>query len=267
MPGPSLTHERRLLRSGAASVVGIDEVGRGSLAGPVTVGAVLVLPQTPTAPAGLRDSKALTPQQRNALRPKLQRWAPAFGVGHAQPDEIDLLGLTAALRLAAVRALRAMRAPVAAILLDGCHDWLASTAEGLPEFPGSHRVTTRIKADRDCSAVAAASVLAKVARDALMVDMAASGDPYGWRSNKGYAAPEHLSGLRRYGPCRQHRLSWQLPGVGPDSLDLLDPDRRRTWRRFAGGEQLILLEPDQHHAPAAPIGADPRNPEPGPGQA
>jgi ribonuclease HII len=235
--------ERRMLRCGAASVVGIDEVGRGSLAGPVTVGAVMVQPGTTTAPQGLRDSKLLTAAQREGLVKRLQRWAPASAVGHAAPEEIDVLGMTAALRLAGVRALARIGRPVAAILLDGPHDWLASAADGLAEFPGSHRVTTQVKADQRCSSVAAASVLAKVARDRIMVEAAGAEDRYRWSSNKGYAAPEHLSALAEHGPTAEHRLSWQLPGVDLDALDRLDPGRRRTWRRFADGEQLLMLDP------------------------
>ncbi len=232
----------------------MDEVGRGSLAGPVTVGAVLVLTETRSAPTGLRDSKALSPKQREALYPRVLRWAPAHGVGHASAEEIDVVGLTAALRLAGVRALRALGRPVAAVLLDGSHDWLGSTGDGVPEFPGSHRVTMRVKADRDCSSVAAASVLAKVERDRIMARLDNPGLGYGWCSNKGYAAPEHLSAIAQQGPSKHHRLSWQLPGTD-EQLHGLDPERRRTWRRLADGEQLLILPPGTGADPATPTGA------------
>lgn len=241
---PSLLVERRLLREGAASVVGVDEVGRGCLAGPVTVGAVMVLPNTRTAPAGVRDSKELTAAARSELVPRLQRWAASWAVGHASPEEIDTHGIIVALRLAAVRALRQLTGPVGAVLLDGSHDWLAGEG-GLIEVPDAGPVTTRVKADRDCSSVAAASVLAKVARDRVMTDLAAGYNAYGWEANKGYAAPEHLQGLAVHGPCVLHRLSWQLPGVGLPELAALDPLRRRTWRRFEQGEQLLLLPQDE----------------------
>lgn len=243
--GPSLLMERRLMRAGAASVVGLDEVGRGALAGPVSVGAVLVLPSTGTAPTGVRDSKELAPQQRQRLAPRLRRWAAASAVGHADVEEIDSLGIIAGLRLAAIRALRQLDHPVDVVLLDGNHDWLGTLAE----FPRA-RVTTRVKADRACSSVAAASVLAKVARDALMAELGARHPQYQWSRNCGYAAPEHLEALSRHGPSALHRLSWQLPGVPLAALDALDPERRRTWRRFAPGRQLALLEPERSSTPA-----------------
>ena len=218
-------------------------MGRGSLAGPVTVGAVMVLPGTPTAPTGVRDSKDLTPSQRERLEPRIRQWAPAFGVGHASPVEIDTVGLMSALRLAAVRALLQLGRPVREILLDGSHDWLSCGDSGMAEYAGSGPVRTRVKADRDCASVAAASVLAKVERDRIMADLAGQDDRYGWRSNKGYAAPGHLTALAADGPSVLHRLSWQLPSVSVAALDILDPDHRRTWRRFADGEQLIMLEP------------------------
>ncbi len=238
-PGrPSLTHERRAMRAGAGAVAGIDEVGRGALAGPVTVGIVLVTGTTPTAPTGLRDSKELTAPQREALAPRIRRWAAACAVAHAWPQEIDDLGLTAALRLAAGRARAALGAEPAHYLLDGSHNYL-----GVPA------VTTRVKADRDCSSVAAASVLAKVARDQLMRELADGDDPYDWRNNKGYSAPGHLTGLLRHGPTVLHRLSWRLPGVTSEALDALDPRRLRTWRHFAQGEQLVLLPGDDASCP------------------
>ena len=246
---PSLLQERRLLRAGARTVVGVDEVGRGSLAGPVTVGAVLVLPQTPTAPLGVRDSKELPAAVREQLAPKIQRWAPAAAVGHASATEIDVLGIIAALRLAALRALEALGEEVGAVLLDGSHDWLGHAGGALPEFPGC-RVTTRVKADRDCSSVAAASVLAKVARDRIMGDLAVYHPAYHWDRNRGYAAREHLAALQEFGPSTQHRLSWQLPGVDLACLDRMQVPPQRTRRRFELGEQLVLLPDAQDAVPA-----------------
>jgi len=252
---PSLREERRLLREGHLLVAGMDEVGRGALAGPVTVGVVVVNATVRTAPAGVRDSKLLTPAAREALVPRLRRWAPASAVGHAEPEEIDRYGIIAALRLAGRRALAQLPEVPTCVLLDGSHDWLSPPrprgpgaeppppdAEGLFEIQagwavppgrsapddddrcrrvaappvalaGEPSVLTRIKADLRCAAVAAASVLAKVERDAIMVDRSADFPVYGWDENKGYSAPGHFAALAAHGPCGQHRQSWSLPGV------------------------------------------------------
>ncbi len=242
---PTLREERRLLREGHHCLAGMDEVGRGALAGPVSVGVVLVDARTRTAPAGVRDSKLLTPAARQALVSPLRRWALAWAVGHAEPDEIDRVGIIAALRLAGQRALAQLPQRPPCVLLDGSHDWLTppveppalfdlETAIGPPETGnGAPRVRTLVKADLRCAAVAAASVLAKVERDAIMVARAADHPGYGWELNKGYSAPEHMDALRRLGPCRQHRVSWRLPvsddapaaeavGVADDLLALED---------------------------------------------
>jgi ribonuclease HII len=248
---PTLREERLLLRAGHALVAGVDEVGRGALAGPVTVGVVVVTAATRSAPPGLRDSKLLTPAAREALAPRLRRWAPASAVGHAEPEEIDALGIVPALRLAGTRALASLPDLPDAVLLDGNHDWLtprrpapapdagpaleldlgldlepAPSVVDLRDDAGGPDplgglvldrlpvVTTQIKADLRCAAVAAASVLAKVERDALMVARAADHPAYGWAENKGYSAPEHVVALERLGPCAQHRRSWRLPGTG-----------------------------------------------------
>ncbi len=213
---PTLRVERRMLRSGLVAVCGVDEVGRGALSGPTTVGVVLVTPGTRTAPQGVRDSKLLTPGARRALVPRILRWAAASAVGHASPAEIDELGIVAALRLAGHRALAALPELPDAVLLDGSHDYLTppeqptlfETPRVLERVPP---VVTLVKADLACASVAAASVLAKTARDAIMVRLAAEYPQYRWDENKGYAAPEHLEALQRYGPTVHHRLSWRLP--------------------------------------------------------
>ncbi len=225
---PDLRHERALLREGARVVVGMDEVGRGALAGPVSVGAVAVDLATRTCPRGVTDSKLLTPAARERLRPALGRWGVARAVGHASPEEIDVFGIIAALRLAGRRALAALGVPVDLVLLDGKHDWLTAPVtafaqpslfddvtpeprvEGEPPVPV---VRTRIKADRTCASVAAASVLAKCARDALMVDLARRHPEYGWDENKGYGSPGHVRTLQLLGPTPAHRQSWRLPEV------------------------------------------------------
>lgn len=213
-PRPDLRLERALLRSGARVVVGMDEVGRGALAGPVTVGAVAVDLTTRSCPPGVADSKLLTPAARRRLLPALGRWGLARGVGHAGPDEIDALGIIAALRLAGRRALACLEVQPDLVLLDGSHDWLTPPAQpdlfsAEPDVPFA--VRTRVKADQRCASVAAASVLAKCERDELMVLLDADHPGYGWAGNKGYGAPEHVEALRRVGPCAQHRRSWRLP--------------------------------------------------------
>lgn len=208
---PSLRLERSLLATGAAVVVGLDEVGRGALAGPVAVGAVAVTAATGRPPVGVRDSKLLTVRARTALAPAIRRWAASHAVGWAGADEIDAFGLVPALRLAAQRALVGLRLPVVdVLLLDGTHDFLG---------PGAHHsggaqvrvaeVRTAAGADNRMTTVAAASVIAKCARDALMDDLGAQcDDRYGWRSNKGYAAAVHRDALVRWGPTQYHRLTW-----------------------------------------------------------
>jgi ribonuclease HII len=210
-------------------------VGRGALAGPVTVGVTVVTLQVGTAPTGLRDSKLLTPAARRALLPRLRRWPVSHAVGHAQPDEVDDVGIIAALRVAAARAFAALDVRPEVALLDGSHDWLSVPDEPPGLFPDPRaaiagdladlsllpaRVTTKVKADLTCAGVAAASVLAKCERDALMVQLSAEHPEYGWAVNKGYSAPDHIDALRRLGPTSLHRRSWNLPGVGDETLDL-----------------------------------------------
>lgn len=205
----------------------MDEVGRGALAGPVSVGVVVIDETSPSAPAGVRDSKLLTPAAREAMVPRLQRWALAHAVGHATPGEIDELGITAALRLAGTRALMDLAVVPDLVLLDGSHDWLtAPEAVGLfAELSGpvGPPVRTVVKGDLRCSSMAAASVLAKVERDARMIDLARAHPHYGWAENKGYSAAVHLEALANHGPCDEHRRSWSLPGVTPQDTPTPPP--------------------------------------------
>lgn len=216
-PRPDLRLERSLLRGGARVLVGMDEVGRGALAGPVSVGAVAVDLTTRSGPRGVADSKLLSPAAREALLPALGRWGLARAVGHATAEEIDTIGIIAALRLAGTRALLALDVEVDLVLLDGKHDWLTPPDElglwdDLPRLTQVPAVRTRIKADQRCASVAAASVLAKCERDAMMTGYAAAHPDYRWEENKGYGAPEHLEALRTLGPSPLHRRSWNLPG-------------------------------------------------------
>jgi ribonuclease HII len=219
---PSLRVERLLQRQGHRLLAGMDEVGRGALAGPVSVGVVVIDESVRSAPVGVKDSKLLTEAARTRLVPRIQRWALEYAVGHASPDEIDEIGIMAALRLAGTRALGSLGVVPDLVILDGNHDWLTAPAEvGLFAFaaetgPSTPPVTTMIKADMKCSSVAAASVLAKVERDELMIRLGGEHPAYGWGFNKGYAAPEHIDALARLGPCELHRRSWRLPGVLDD---------------------------------------------------
>jgi ribonuclease HII len=170
--------------------------------------------------------------------PRIERWALCHAVGHASAAEIDDVGIIAALRLAGTRALAACGVRPDLVILDGNHDWLTAP-EDVGLFAFSHEdavvtppVTTMIKADLKCSSVAAASVLAKVTRDRIMVDLGAEGGDharYGWAGNKGYAAPDHLEALRLHGPCEWHRRSWRLPGAMDDDgvVDALTPAGER----------------------------------------
>ncbi len=220
MPAPvSLRLERAMMRGpwartggtggrgglGGGLVAGMDEVGRGALSGPVTVGVVVVAPGCRPAPRGLADSKALSANARIDLVPRIVGWAHGAAVGHASAAEIDAVGVTAALRLAGHRALAALVDAPADVLLDGGHDYLTGPGGSAP------RVRTLVRADRSCASVAAASVLAKVARDAIMVDLAGSFPEYGWAANKGYGTPDHLDALARLGPVEHHRRTWRLP--------------------------------------------------------
>lgn len=195
---PTLRLERRAWRAGEDVVVGIDEVGRGSWAGPVTVCAV-VPPDRHLS--GVRDSKLLTPAERARCAGRIRSWAAAIGVGHASHEECDLLGMTAALRRAGERALAELGAQGLSpdrVILDGNHDYLRLGA----------RCTTVVKGDMTVLSVAAASVIAKVTRDALMVDEAEHYPHYDFESNRGYPAPAHKVALAAYGPCAIHRRSW-----------------------------------------------------------
>ena len=211
-------------------VGGLDEVGRGALAGPVSVGLAIVARRTDDDfPEGLADSKQLTARARTGLIEPVRGWLVDHAVAHASPAEIDEHGIVGALRMAGLRALQQVadrgHAP-GVIILDGVADWLtvpqpdlltalearpASTAPGPAADSPTPLVRMEVKADARCAVVAAASVLAKVERDRLMADLDDPG--YGWASNKGYASPAHIRGLTSLGASDQHRRSWHLPGL------------------------------------------------------
>ncbi|WP_248242969.1 ribonuclease HII [Microbacterium kunmingense] len=207
---PRLTLERRLLREHPV-VIACDEVGRGALAGPVAVGAVAVdAPRSrKRVPQGLRDSKLVPEHHRTAVAARAASWVAASAVGWASADEIDEIGIMRALGLATIRALADLRVhgvipEEAIVILDGNYDYI--TPAGARDL----RVRPVIKADRDCASAAAASVIAKVARDTLMTGLHDEAPAYQWVRNKGYASPEHRAAIRAEGLSRHHRASWSI---------------------------------------------------------
>jgi len=190
---------------GGCCVAGVDEVGRGAWAGPVTVCAVIVPPGFGPVPKGLTDSKLLSPAQRGALydqltgHGELTGWVAGYGIGQASHQEIDTAGLTTALRRAAIRALQQLPRKPDVVLLDGAHDYI-----GRP-WP----VRCEVKADLRSVSVAAASVIAKEHRDRLMAALAFDGaDRFAFGDNAGYPSPAHQEALAELGPTPYHRLSW-----------------------------------------------------------
>ena len=211
---PSLEIERALAREhGVRFIIGIDEVGRGAIAGPVAVGAALIDVTTADGwPSELRDSKLMSEKARERNAPLVADWVLASGIGMTPASRIESDGIVRSLELAGAAALgellasaRVDRAALAhdgcLVVLDGSHNWLGGSAYGL-------NVVTKTKADRDCVSVACASVLSKVARDRLMIALDDELPAYGFAGHKGYAAPVHIAALRELGPSGEHRLSW-----------------------------------------------------------
>jgi ribonuclease HII len=199
-PAPTRSIEKELWDLGHEVVVGMDEVGRGAWAGPLAVGAA-VLPRGRRV-NGVRDSKLLTEPDRERLFDRIAGWCEAWAVGVASQEECDELGMTDAQRLAARRAIDGIEAlgvrPDAAVL-DGKWDFVS---------PHVRHVVRRVKADRDCLSVAAASVLAKVVRDREMRVLADHYPHWGFDTNKGYPCPMHKAALQGYGPSSIHRRTW-----------------------------------------------------------
>jgi ribonuclease HII len=178
-------------------IVGIDEVGRGSWAGPVTAAAVILPPRQYLS--GLADSKLLSPVDRASLDRRIRRLAVAVGVGWASHDEVNEFGLSWAVKQSGRRALADLGAPFDVVILDGNHNYLREEQESY----------TFVKADQKIASVAAASIVAKVARDRYLERLDGCYPGYALASNKGYPAPAHLDGLRQLGPCAIHRTSWR----------------------------------------------------------
>jgi len=207
---PRLTLERRLLRE-RTLVIACDEVGRGALAGPVAVGAVVVDERDARrrVPEGLRDSKLVPEARRPEVAARAAAWVSESAVGWASSVEIDEIGIIRALGLAAVRALadlaaRGVAVGDAIVILDGNHDYISAMSETALE------VRPVVKADRDCASASAASVIAKVSRDTLMGYLHDDSPEYMWSSNKGYASLEHRAAIRERGMSPHHRSSWAI---------------------------------------------------------
>ncbi len=194
---PDLREERALARKGYTRVAGIDEAGRGAWAGPV-VAAAVIWPRRARLPYPIRDSKLLSPAQREALYPLICQASIAWGVGQASHAEIDALGIVPATRLAMTRAVQALPLAPDALLID---------AVKLPNLPQHQRVLYH--ADTLCLSVAAASILAKVTRDRQMTELDALYPGYGFLSHKGYGTQMHREALARLGISPIHRQTYR----------------------------------------------------------
>jgi ribonuclease HII len=196
---PSLELEYQLLAQ-YGQVIGLDEVGRGAIAGPVAVGAALIATDTSTSiPTGLRDSKLIAESKRESVAALVSAWTKT-SVGYASVAEIESKGISWSLQQAALRAIKNLGVSSGVILLDGSHNFL----QGLVDLP----VVVRTKADRDCAVVSAAALSAKVARDQTMIELHDEYPAFEWSGNKGYASERHIAALRELGPSQHHRVSW-----------------------------------------------------------
>lgn len=190
---PGLLVERELWTTEMTVVVGVDEVGRGAWAGPLTVGAAVV-PRDRRV-YKIRDSKMLSEEEREALFDRIADWCPTWAVGHASPAECDELGMSDAQKLAARRAMEALDAPADHVLVDGNWDFVG----------GARRI---VGGDRTSLSIAAASILAKVTRDRMMRETAPEFPAFNFEGNKGYPCPIHKAALQAMGPTSIHRRSW-----------------------------------------------------------
>ena len=194
-PFPTLMLELEARAAWNGHVCGVDEAGRGPWAGPVSAAAVILNPDD--LPPGIDDSKALTEKRRAALEPEIKARALAWGVGFASVEEIDELNILHATGLAMRRAVEALAHPPVHALVDGNYRFKLPCA-----------VTPVVKGDSRSLSIAAASILAKTARDRLMIEMDVTYPGYGFASHKGYNAPVHQNALNTLGPCPAHRRSW-----------------------------------------------------------
>lgn len=222
---PGLRVERALWADGFDLVVGMDEVGKGAWAGPLTIGAVVVPKDRRVYK--IRDSKMLTAVEREALFDRIADWCEAWSVGHATHRECDELGMSDAQRLATRRALDGLGVTVDRILLDG--NW---------DFVGDGRAQTIVRGDSISLSIAAASILAKVTRDRIMAAEAPNYPAYDFEYNKGYPCPRHRAALHAHGPSRLHRRSW----AWMDDLRWTGIERRESAAARAAGAQGSLFE-------------------------
>ncbi|HKD47017.1 MAG TPA: ribonuclease HII [Rhizomicrobium sp.] len=192
---PHYIYEARYLKTMAGPVCGVDEAGRGPLAGPVVAAAVIL--NRKRIPKGLNDSKQLSEEVREELYPQILEMAVAVGVGEASVGEIDLINIRQATHFAMARAVRALSVAAEFALVDG------NDAPALP-----CRCDTLVDGDARSLSIAAASIIAKVTRDRMMVKLHEEHPGYNWRNNKGYGTPEHYAGLKAHGVTVHHRRSF-----------------------------------------------------------
>ena len=213
-PWPHASRERLLFESGAKTIVGIDEVGKGSWAGPLVIGIAMlsremVFSDEPAvALGGVRDSKQLSEMQREDIFDQVAARCLRWSIGAASALECDQLGMVEAQRLATARGFAALSvASVDVAIVDGRWDFVS---------PHARKVLVEVKADADCVSVAAASVLAKVSRDRMMRSLAGDYPQWHFDTNKGYPCPKHRAALQCYGPSAIHRTSWAfMPNYVP----------------------------------------------------
>ena len=199
-PVPTLSYETQLWAKGYRHIAGLDEAGRGAWAGPVVAAAVILPPEEPDLPqllAGVRDSKTLTAARREELLVPICKYALAWAVGVVPPAEIDSSGIVPATRLAMTQALEALSSRADYLLID----YLPLPDAALPQY-------NLAKGDARVLSIAAASVVAKVHRDRMMVDLEAHYPGYGFARHKGYGTAQHQAALADLGPCPVHRLSF-----------------------------------------------------------
>ncbi len=210
---PDLSFETQLWQQAIYPVAGIDEAGRGALAGPVAAGVVVLPPEASIAAQldGVRDSKQMSPAERRYWADRLPALVQAWAVGFATHQEIDELGIVPAVRLAVARALACLESPPAHLLVDYLD---------LPDCPIPQ--TALVKGDARSLSIAAASVLAKTARDARMVELDALHPGYGFTRHKGYGTLAHRQAIRRLGSSPIHRLTFQVKDPGPALVEVED---------------------------------------------
>lgn len=203
MAAALLTHERKLLAAGYTRIAGVDEAGRGPLAGPVVAAAVMFPAEwlrsgLPTQLTGLNDSKQLSPTKRETYYELLTHWPEiSFAVAIVGPEQIDKLNILRATHLAMIKAVRALPIKPEYVLVDG---------RPVPGLGRAHRAI--VSGDRKSCSIAAASIIAKVTRDRIMLEYDNRWPQYGFARHKGYGTAEHLAALMKFGPCPVHRTSF-----------------------------------------------------------